>query len=117
MTQPLDKVTIRGFKSIQDVELQLKHLNILIGANGAGKSNFITLFRLLRVMVDQNLKHYIHEQGGSDSFFFNGLHKIEIEFVFGNNAYLFELKPTADEQILITKESTKYKQTNCSDCN
>ena len=35
-------ITIRGFRSIAELkELELKPLNVLIGANGSGKSNFL----------------------------------------------------------------------------
>ena len=45
----LDNITIRGFKSIKAVEgLELNPINVLIGANGSGKSNFIEVFSLLR---------------------------------------------------------------------
>ncbi|MCV3465252.1 AAA family ATPase, partial [Campylobacter lari] len=41
----LNNITIKGYKSIKDLsEFELKNLNILIGANGAGKSNFISVF-------------------------------------------------------------------------
>jgi AAA15 family ATPase/GTPase len=37
----LDSITIKGFKSIAAIEdLRLRPINILIGANGSGKSNF-----------------------------------------------------------------------------
>ncbi len=35
----LDKVKIEGFKSIASAELNLGDLNVVIGANGSGKSN------------------------------------------------------------------------------
>ncbi|MCH7703175.1 MAG: AAA family ATPase, partial [Planctomycetes bacterium] len=47
MASPLKKLTIRGFKSIENLEdFALSSLNVLIGANGAGKSNFVDFFRL-----------------------------------------------------------------------
>lgn len=49
MINALDKLTIKGFKSIKSLEdFELTNLNILIGGNGAGKTNFIDFFRLLR---------------------------------------------------------------------
>ncbi|MGA2440679.1 MAG: AAA family ATPase, partial [Tepidisphaeraceae bacterium] len=38
----LKKVSIKGYRSIKDVDFDLCPLNILIGANGAGKSNFVS---------------------------------------------------------------------------
>lgn len=51
---PIRKISIRGYKSIRELDdFSLTNLNVLIGANGAGKSNFISFFRLLaRLMVE-----------------------------------------------------------------
>jgi len=44
----LSKITVRGFKSIRALDdFELRSLNVLIGANSVGKSNFIGLFRML----------------------------------------------------------------------
>ena len=49
MAQPLDKITIKGFKSIRSLEdFKLQPLNVLIGGNGAGKSNFCLATALLQ---------------------------------------------------------------------
>lgn len=97
MAQALDKITIKGFKSIQALEsFELTNLNVLIGGNGAGKSNFIDFFRMLRAMMElplpgltpANLQAYIADGGGSDDFLFNGpkiTEQIEIETRFGFN--------------------------------
>jgi len=37
---------MEGFKSISSLRLDLRPLNILIGGNGSGKSNFLSLFRM-----------------------------------------------------------------------
>jgi predicted ATPase len=48
MSDTIKKLTIEGFKSIRKLEdFELGSLNVLIGANGAGKSNFVGFFRLL----------------------------------------------------------------------
>jgi ABC-type uncharacterized transport system ATPase subunit len=45
MGRPLDKVSISGFKSIRTLkDFELKKLNIVVGANGAGKTTFATGF-------------------------------------------------------------------------
>src|SRR3972149_20483 len=52
MGAALDNLTIRGFKSIEALEnFKLRKLNVLIGANGAGKSNFVEFFRMLRALA------------------------------------------------------------------
>lgn len=120
MPQALDRLTIKGFKSIQSLEgFELRSLNILIGGNGAGKSNFVDFFRLLRAMMElplphlqnSSLKTYIADGGGSDDFLFNGPRTtkcIEVELRFGQNGYRFKLVPTSDETFTIDDEARYY---------
>ena len=62
----LDTIEVTGFKSIRELKLKLHRLNVLIGANGAGKSNFIALFRLLNEMAEQRFQLFVRQQGGAD---------------------------------------------------
>ena len=48
----LGQIKIEGFKSIKSAELEIAPINILIGANGSGKSNLIEVFELLREFRD-----------------------------------------------------------------
>jgi predicted ATPase len=38
----LTRLELKGFKTFRDLDLELRSLNVLIGANGVGKSNFIS---------------------------------------------------------------------------
>ena len=52
----IKSLTIAGFKSIESLkQLQLNDLNVLIGANGVGKSNFISYFQLLSELAEGRL--------------------------------------------------------------
>ncbi|MCB0376589.1 MAG: AAA family ATPase, partial [Sinomicrobium sp.] len=44
----IENIEIRNYKSIRELNLLLRPINILIGANGVGKSNFISFFELLK---------------------------------------------------------------------
>ncbi|MCD6392422.1 MAG: AAA family ATPase [Planctomycetes bacterium] len=79
MGKPIDKLTIKGFKSIRCLEdFELKNLNILVGANGAGKSNFVNFFELFRRAFEDDkfkrkvLESYVEKQGGGDQYFYLG---------------------------------------------
>ena len=72
MAQQLDKIHIKGSKSIKELDLELKNLNVLIGANGSGKSNFISIFKFLRQLVEQRLQATIREIGGADKLLHYG---------------------------------------------
>ena len=108
MGNALERLTIKGFKSIKSLEdFELGKLNVMLGGNGTGKSNFVDIFRMLRAMVDENFTNFITKRGGADDFLFNGPKQtkvIEGEFKFGNNSYSFELEPTASENFLIKME-------------
>lgn len=61
-------LTIENFKSIKQLNsFELRNINILIGSNGAGKSNFLSFFSLLKNIIDTKLVDYVHKQGGADS--------------------------------------------------
>lgn len=56
MGEIINSIRIKGFKSIRDLEaFELTDTNVLIGSNGAGKSNFVGFFRLLRDLIEQKL--------------------------------------------------------------
>ena len=112
MGRALDKITIKGFKSIESLEdFELGKLNVMIGGNGAGKSNFVDIFRMLRAMVDENFANFINTRGGANDFLFNGPKQtktIEAEFRFGDNSYAFILEPTASDTFSIKKEMERF---------
>ena len=67
MNNPLDWITVKGFRSIAHVEkLELTPVNVLIGANGSGKSNFVDVFPLLRCWAEGRLDSYVGRSGGAD---------------------------------------------------
>lgn len=101
-------LTVKGYKSIRDlIKFELYNLNVLIGANGAGKSNFIGLFRLLNEMYEKQLQVYVQKQGGPDALLHFGrstTEKLQAEFYFARNGYKFDLVPTADNRLIFENE-------------
>jgi predicted ATPase len=108
----LDSITIKGYKSIQNLEnFKLTNLNILLGANGAGKSNFISVFKFLSQMYEQKLQDYVKTSGGPDALLHYGRKKtqqIDMEFYFANNGYEFSLKTTLDNRLFFTEEKLHF---------
>lgn len=93
-------LSIAGFKSIRSLKkLSLRNLNVLIGANGAGKSNFVSYFRMLGEMVEGRLQIWTRNQGSADrivSFGVKETQALESFVEFGLNGYKFALEPTVD---------------------
>ena len=111
MGKALNKLTIKGFKSIKFLEnFELTNLNVLIGSNGAGKSNFIDFFRMISAMMKlDGLKEFI--AGNADVYLFAGpkeTRKITVKMIFDQNGYDFELAPTEEGFFLINNEQRHY---------
>lgn len=112
----LKTITLRGYKSIEKLEdFEVRRLNVLIGANGAGKTNFISVFKLLAAMSAGNLQTYVQKQGGPDAFLYGGrkhTERMEVELYFEPNwygvanGYRISLVPTVDNRLIFTREET-----------
>lgn len=103
----LSRIVIKGYKSIVQCDLEMKDLNVLIGSNGAGKSNFISFFKLIQSILDEKLQLSVSRQGGPDALLHFGRKKTEClkaELYFGNNGYLFSLEATQDNRLMFLEE-------------
>lgn len=107
----ISRIDIEGYKSFgKKQEIALGQVNILIGANGVGKSNFLSLFELMSNLMIPDLQSYVSKQGGADTFFYKGLKttkKICLRFDFADDygfGYRLCLEPALPRDIDITKE-------------
>lgn len=103
----LSTIEVTGFKSIREIKLKLRRLNVLIGANGAGKSNFIALFKLLNEMIEQRFQLFVRQQGGANVFLHFGqksTDQITVYLTFGRNAYECVWVPTVDDRLIFAQE-------------
>ena len=109
----LERIQIAGFKSIREQDLELGSLNVLIGANGAGKSNFVGVFELLHQLVNKNLQLFVAKSGGADQLLHYGSKttaEMNLHFYFGPNEYSCELIPTRDDSLVFGREAVYYLQ-------
>jgi predicted ATPase len=113
-SQALDYITVKGFKSIASIDqLALRPINVLIGANGAGKSNFIGTFSFLRAITEGRLQTYVRESGGADQILHFGAKttkqiEIRISFAGGVNRYLLILGQTQDDSLFPEREIATF---------
>lgn len=105
----LKRLTVRGFKSIRELEdFELRPLNVLIGANGAGKSNLLSLFHMLAALVEGRLQFYVQDHGGPDALLFGTrkrTEQIDVEFSFGEIGYRVSLRPSGQSLIFASEET------------
>lgn len=114
----LDAVTVRGFKTIKALEaFEPRRLTALIGANGAGKSNFISFFRMLSWALSgpDNLPLHVGQQGGASALLHDGqgtTQEIEAELSMSNeagkNQYAFRLFYAADDTLVFAEERYSF---------
>lgn len=60
----IKEVKVHNFKSIVDTRIELNPLTVLVGANAAGKSNIINVFRFIQSIMIDGLENAIALQGG-----------------------------------------------------
>jgi predicted ATPase len=107
MPTTLDRIEIQGFKSIREMRLDLKPLNVLIGANGAGKSNFISVFGLLRHLTEGRLQVYVAQSGGADALLHFGRKTtsgMRLGLTLGEFRYAMDLAPSNADNLFFSHE-------------
>lgn len=114
MRENLRKIYVKNFKSIASAELEMKDVNILLGANGAGKSNFISIFKFLGQLSNGKLKTHVLKEGGADRIFHFGTKKsseILLKVSVGYNEYhgQFGYNP-ADDALFVSDEYCKFDE-------
>lgn len=86
----ITKLGVKGYKSIENQSVDLKPINILIGGNGIGKSNFISVFSMMRSIYEKELQSYVLKKGGANVLLYNGKKQtdtIEFDLSFLRGAY------------------------------
>jgi predicted ATPase len=103
------QVEINGFKSIRKATLDLKPMNVLIGANGAGKSNFVSFFALAAASLDGFLTSYVNLYGGANAFLHQGARgtesifwQLDVESEEGSGSLAQELSFKAPDSLTYT---------------
>lgn len=113
----ITKVSLTGFKSFKDkTDIALSNLNVIIGANGTGKSNLLSFFQLLGNALTRNLQGHILRYGG-EHFLHNGRKKTErikcaIEIATNNatDRYEIDLAFQAPGRLFISREYIEYRK-------
>lgn len=113
----LEYVEISGYKSIRHMELELGSLNVLIGANGAGKSNCVSFFKLLNEMMGQRLQAFIGAAGGAQSVLHYGPKKTPLlqgllRFCTdsGDSTYYMRLVHAAVDALMFAEERLEFQR-------
>ncbi len=110
----LNSLRLAGWKSIRDAKIDFRPLNVLIGANGAGKSNLVSFFMLLNEMMGGRFQVHIGTIGGESLLHYGSKRTpaIEADFRFdtdlGQSAYAFRLVPAAGNTLIFDEEKLRF---------
>lgn len=115
----LKELTIKGFKSIafdKPITLDFGSVNILLGANGAGKSNIIAFFKMIGYMMSESLQQYVAQAGTNQKFLYYGSKKtpsLSAEFMFEGepsyDIYRFSLSNAVQDSLIISLEEIEWR--------
>ena len=115
----LTKVRLKGFRSIKEATLELRPLNVLIGANGAGKSNLIAFFKLVNELMGGRLQKFIGATGRATANLHFGpkeTESLEAEMTFevesGSDVYRMKLAHAAGDSLIFVEEALSFHKTN-----
>lgn len=125
MTAAMESIEISGFRSIAHLKLEISSpVTLIIGANGAGKSNVVDAFELLGYTVDGGLQAHILRSGGFSSIVHRspaGLSESVGVKAWGNwntsyagtyrNGYQMRLIPGPDDAALLEEQTFTQKDT------
>lgn len=114
----LTNINLRGYKSInsQGQDIPVGDITILLGANGSGKSNLVSFFKMLNYMMTGALQKYVGDSGFADSLLYYGSKKtprLIANVTFANSRskdnYKFSLSHAAGDTLIFTEETIVYQ--------
>ena len=110
----LSRVIIDGYKSIQHTDVELRPINILIGSNGVGKTNFISFFKLINIIYEQHLHNYTMQNSAERLFHYGLKQTSELKgyLAFGDNAYEVRLQARDNGSLFIAEERSYYQSSS-----
>src|SRR5262249_58154460 len=68
----IESLRVAGYRSVRDVRLELKPINVLVGPNGCGKSNLYRAMYLLTAAAGGQLARTLADEGGMPSVLWAG---------------------------------------------
>ncbi|MGW0519092.1 AAA family ATPase [Crossiella sp. NPDC003009] len=103
----LRRLEIEGFTSIRSATVDLGRLNVLVGANGAGKSNFIRALELLGRIVDEDLEYFVGKNGGAAALLNSSrdVAAVRLQLDAAPHGYAAVLEPAGEDYFVFDSET------------
>ena len=127
MTNPtnpsrLNSIKLEGYRSFKEAEVDFGDVTVLLGANGAGKSNLTSFFGMLGFLSTFALQEFVGRSGHSDSILFGGRKatpqlRAAVEFVSEDagggerrTTYRMRLGDAAPDTLIFLDERASYQR-------
>jgi predicted ATPase len=68
----LERISIKGFRRLQQVDIEMRDLVVMIGANGSGKTSFLDVLSLLSASAKGDLTETLQRKGGLNQILTRG---------------------------------------------
>ncbi|SKB15143.1 ABC transport protein, ATP-binding subunit [Planktothrix sp. PCC 11201] len=68
----LETISIKGFRRLQNTELEMRNLTVMIGANGSGKTSFLDVMSVIAASASGNLHNILQLKGGLNQILTRG---------------------------------------------
>jgi predicted ATPase len=75
----IKQIHVSGYRSVRDLKLELRRINVLTGPNGCGKSNLYNSLVLMARATQGQLARAIAEEGGTPSVFWAGGERVRYQ--------------------------------------
>ena len=117
----IESIHIKGFRSLADFKVEdLPNATVMIGANGAGKSNVFRFLEMVGSMLTPpsgELAKFVRGQGGADDLLFGGrgrTRRIEADLGLRTTAgwvnYRFALAPASPDRLEFADERFRLRR-------
>lgn len=117
----LTSIKLKGFKSIaghREQHIPLGDVTVLLGANGSGKSNLVSFFKLLNYMNTGALQQYIGKYGSRQLLFYGPSVTESISFTLhfsspeAEDSYELKLSYGLPDRLFVSEEKVSFQNNN-----
>ncbi|MDR3613307.1 MAG: AAA family ATPase [Candidatus Obscuribacterales bacterium] len=103
----IERLHVSGYRSLRNVRLDLKQLNVIVGENGSGKSNLYRALQLLSTAANGRFARDLANEGGMSSALWGGKKskqekerpRINVEVEFEELNYKLSFGPPAKSEL------------------
>ncbi len=114
----LEKIELSGFKSYDESlhELELGDITVLLGANGSGKSNLVSLFNLIAFGMSGNLQGYVLRNDVNSLLYYGSRVSQDLKFAVtfkdenATDRYAVSLSFAKPDRLYVSSETVRYEK-------